>query len=1003
MNTQMPRPWTDMVMLHPDVEAGELTESIFAIDLGAIAVGDENVPEVYRHADAFFQATHLTADLGKILEEILASLDGQGGYNRVLKLRSPFGGGKSHTLASVLHAARSRSSLDRFLETREYARPDNPAVAVFDGEKFDAYKGRVIQGGPVIRTMWGWLAWQIDPKRGYPIVAGHDQDRVAPGGDVIQELLTSGADGRPVLILLDEVLKYLERSAAVTVQDSTLQRQTKDFFQNLSVEVAGSKTAAMVYSLIWSAREALDNSALLDEIDKLASRVDQLREPVTGEEVLEVLKRRLLGQQPDKTLSDDAAAAYASAVSRMLQSHSVTSRERKEAEKSGVQLRARINAAYPFHPALIDIMRERWASVDAFQRTRGALRFLASCMHSVKKEGRKRPLLGPGDVPLDDGTVRIKLLKELGAQNDYDSVIIADLAGPNSRAGQIDDRLAKETPRLTDVRPATQVATTIFLHSFGGLRREGENETETLPSGVNESDLLAACVGPNLDSITAKAVLADLRNSCLYLHYDGVRYCFRKEQNVTKLIEDAEQEVSREEADARGFGPVRERIKEILKDRVAAHPTAVVWMEDGKDIPDGIPQFWVGYLPLEFAAESGVAQKRTALDLLLSCHTMPRRYRNGLGLAIPNKKQVEPLRRAVRHLLAIERIIERKVRLRLPKEQNEQIQERKRTEERAVTACLQELYREIWFPRMRRGEIEIEKAERGSRPLRGSGIHERIKEIITNAVGLKVYDKMVPEKIIERVGLGELVSEDGGGCLGINVSDVVEAFYRDIAPPKIESSDVIRQAISEGVEKGVLGYCVGSPTLGPDGKYQVPLEKVCFSRRIDAAEIDLASGFLITPSAIPEPPKPADEKPPNGPGGTPPPPPGGGDGPGGGDTPGPDGGPDDGGPVGPGPGGGPGGPEDPPSPPEPPGVDQPARPVYRRVFRATRKQIFESFLAVANLTDKSDDGKVTVVITGTAKDGYDQVWLRNAVDEPLTEAAVEDVPDDPGGPDRAAT
>jgi hypothetical protein len=35
-------------------------------------------------------------------------------------------------------------------------------------------------------------------------------------------------------------------------------------------------------------------SGLLAEIDKLASRVDQLREPVSGDEVLPILQRRLL-------------------------------------------------------------------------------------------------------------------------------------------------------------------------------------------------------------------------------------------------------------------------------------------------------------------------------------------------------------------------------------------------------------------------------------------------------------------------------------------------------------------------------------------------------------------------------------------------------------------------------------------------------------------------------------------------------------------------------------
>lgn len=263
MSTHTLRPWTDLVKLHPDVESETLTEAVFAIDLGAIAAKDPNVPVVNRDPEAFFRSTYLTADLSRLLDEVLASLTGKSGYNRVLKLRTPFGGGKSHTLAALLHAARSRKALNVIPEGRAFADPGKVAVAVFDGEKFDARDGKWVEqassllqnpgkmpGPPIkIQTMWGWLAWQIGGEKAFGLVAGHDKDRVAPGGDVIQQLLTRGADGRPVLILLDEVLKYMERAAAVAVLDSTLQRQTKDFFQSLTVEVSNSSNAAMVYSL----------------------------------------------------------------------------------------------------------------------------------------------------------------------------------------------------------------------------------------------------------------------------------------------------------------------------------------------------------------------------------------------------------------------------------------------------------------------------------------------------------------------------------------------------------------------------------------------------------------------------------------------------------------------------------------------------------------------------------------------------------------------------------
>jgi hypothetical protein len=42
------------------VESGSLAEAVFAIDLGAVAIGDPGTPTVYRDSDAFFAATYAT-------------------------------------------------------------------------------------------------------------------------------------------------------------------------------------------------------------------------------------------------------------------------------------------------------------------------------------------------------------------------------------------------------------------------------------------------------------------------------------------------------------------------------------------------------------------------------------------------------------------------------------------------------------------------------------------------------------------------------------------------------------------------------------------------------------------------------------------------------------------------------------------------------------------------------------------------------------------------------
>ncbi|MCI0534235.1 MAG: ATP-binding protein [Verrucomicrobiales bacterium] len=953
MSAHALRPWTEFVKLHPDVEAGNLPEAVFAIDLGAIAERDPSVPVVNREPQAFFRATYLTSDLRKLLEEVLASLAGKPEYNRVLKLRTPFGGGKSHTLAALLHVARDRAALNVLPEAAGLPDPGKVDVAVFDGEKFDARDGKTLPDGRRIQTMWGWIAWQLGADK-FKLVENHDKDRVSPGGDVIKQMLAGG----PKLILLDEVLKYMERASALAVLDSTLQRQAKDFFQNLTVEVAGSKNAAMVYSLQWSARESLGNVALLQEIDKLASRVDQLREPVAGDEVLHVLHRRLLGGPPPAAAAQEVSESYSKVVTGMRQAHAETLSDRQHAEQEGLTMLNRMKAAYPFHPALIDVMRERWAAVDQFQRTRGALKFLSSCLHALKRDGGARALLGPAEIPLKNVEVRVKMLKELGVQNDYDAVIAADIEGPSARAKRIDERLARETPALANIKPATRLATAILVFSFGGLRRPGAGAEETLPSGVTETELLSSCVGPDLDSITANAVLAELRSTCLYLHFDGVRYCFKKDPNVTKLIEDAEQEVTREDTANPKVGPVRSGIKELLEKRLAGKQ-AIVWPETSGEIPNDEPRFLVAYLPLELAAETRAEQEKRGLTFLTQYGDKPRRYRNGIGLAIPEKKQVEALRRATRYLLAIDRVESQKAKHRLSKDQLDQLRERRRTEEAAAESAMRNLYTSIWLLRMESGAPALDKVEIGGRPLQATGVHERIMELLMNVGTPKVHATVTAAKAMQRVKLGETAVPGEPPRLLMKAGEMLNAFYEFLEPPRILSADVLKKAIVKGVTDSQFAWYSG-PTLPLDSgnKIQASREKIVFGRAIAEDEVDFESGWLVIPAALPEatliPTQPGQfqEQP---------------------------------------------GTAQPTSaaPNPQPGVSgQPSTAPDTQTtvslrFTATRDQIYKAFPAIANLADKSDGGKIRVQIEGTKQTGFDPSWLTNAVEEPLDEANIE--------------
>ncbi|MFL6208742.1 MAG: ATP-binding protein [Pyrinomonadaceae bacterium] len=952
MSSYTLRPWTDVVELHPDVESDNLTESVFAIDVGAIAANDKRVPHVNRDAEAFFRATYLTADLKRLLEEVLASLAGAEHYNRVLKLRTPFGGGKSHTLAALLHAVRERKALNVIPEAAGLADPGQVTPAVFDGEKFSA-QGKELPGGRYVHTMWGLLAAQLGDEA-YAAIESLDRDRVAPSGDDIQKMLAGG----PKLILLDEVLKYMERTAAVAVHDSTLSRQAKDFFQNLTVEVANSKNAVMIYSLQWSAKESLDNVALLNELDHLASRVDDLRQPVGDDEIVYVIKRRLLAKEPNAAHAAEVARIFQDVVTKQRRASASAAAEQEQAETEGARLRDQIKIAYPFHPATLDVMRGRWTSVPAFQRTRGALRFIAACLRSVKKRGPAGALLGPGDIPLHDAEVRNALYKELGLHNDYDPIFFEDLVGPNARVKRIDDRFAKEAPALANVKPATRLATAILMYSFGGLRRQGGGEDEMLPPGISEQELLSICLGPDLDGITASAVLADLRTTLVYLHYDGVRYVFKKDPNVTKLIEEAEDQIAVQEAQSQ---VARKKIKELLVKKLAGHRAALVWPDKSIDMPDRDASFLLAYLSPEFAEMSSSEQQKMAKDFFQNFGDRQRRFRNGLGLAIPQVAQVNALRRAVRYLLAVEKVEASKTQHRLTKEQLDQLRERRRTEETAIEYAFRELYTAVWLPRIESGQIQIEKVELGGRALAAPGMHERMMELLM-AVSNKVFGTLTPRKIVELLKLGDLSGEGESPRTGIKLSDVQDSFYSILGFTRLENSGVLRKAISRGVESvnPEFGYWSGpEPALGAEGRYQVNRDRVVFGRSLDPVEVDFESGFLIMPAAMPLPPQ--QPAPIDGDITTPPPTSAEGDtGTGTGQVP----------------------PVISPTPPLGPGVQN----SVHLSFRADRDKLFAAWNAISNLADEA--GEVSVEIIAEKSGGFDRSWLRNAVYEPLEEADI---------------
>ena len=486
------------------------------------------------------------------------------------------------------------------------------------------------------------------------------------------------------------------------------------------------------------------------------------------------------------------------------------------------------------------------------------------------------------------------------------------------------------------------------------LRRGESGGGDLLPPGIGEPDLLGASIGPDLDTTTIQACLKELKEQCLYLHFDGVRYCFKKDPNVTLLVEQEAEAVGRDE------GRVRERVRQMIDQRLAGQ-RAIVWPEKSGDVPDREPEFLIAYLPIEFAAKSASDQRRAALTICEQHGSRRREFRNGLGLAVPSADQVEILRRAVRHLLAIERVKGKWREHNLTDAQRKQLREREATETAAAESALLKLYGEVWLPVSGDRSLELDAVRLGGRPLqttldekKRALIQQRLMELLT-IVHRRVFGTLAPGRIVELFKLGE----DGPAHHGIATDTVLAGFFEFIGFPRLLTAEAVRKAIARGVETGLFGYATGRPQLGDHARYELDRSRVAFERSVADDEIDLDSGFLITPSAIPE--KPAapndgatgkedagagSENSQNNSGA------------GGGTEP----------------------------------ADKPAHPYptgRREIafsFITDQRSLYQAWNAMANFADVA--GKVAINAKATAPDGYDKAKVENGVLEPLRELGL---------------
>jgi hypothetical protein len=754
-----------------DILEGRMTMDVFAADLWDVF--KNRGPDEYKDEVQFFQKTYMTEGLKSLLALVEKRLQEKGG-DPVIQLQTSFGGGKTHALIAMYHKAR---------EWRV-----RPVVLV--GEK--------LKTGSTARdfdTLWGLMEEQLTgSKREFSSV-------VPPGGEQIKKLLEGHL---PVLILMDELVSYLNTADAVRVENTTLITLTLTFLHNLTNVVSEIPGASFVLTTTPSNpyNRTPRGEEIVADLQNITARREIIKSPVQEQEITQVIRRRLFSRLEMEKAGEVIRDFMEYAVKESI----------LPAGTEPSEYRKRFEASYPFLPEVIDVLYQRWGSFPNFQRTRGVLRLLSLVIHSLKES--KIPYVGLADFDLGNQELRQELLKHTGQQ--FDSVIAADITSEGSGSRKVDEGLGDAYKGL---RLGSRATTTVFLYSHSGGPEKGASLSEVKRS---------ATTTVNPASVVAEA-LEELKGRLFYIQHQGGKYYFTNQPNLNRILLTKMENVLDNE--------VAELEKELLKKNVSGgrFKTFLRPGEPG-EIPDNLD------LKLIILKTQDNALMKQTLE---TKGATLRANRNTLFFLTPFIGEQAGFHNLLKRVIAYRLIGEDKT-LNLSDEQKKEIRAELKKTEDGLNEALRRYYRSLFLP-AREGFKELDLGiptygefkkidEEIYEKLRSEGdILERVIPLVIKERYLKSNDHVLTEQLYQtgfktpgeiRVisrevwekGIGEGVRQGLFGLGELADGRPVCRFFKQSAPVALAGSEVIIRedlcALLEEEKKDLTAPVYGSVTGG---------------------------------------------------------------------------------------------------------------------------------------------------------------------------------------------
>lgn len=499
-------PWWQAISLRAEIGAADGAVDDVRMSLHDAAL-DPDRTAAYADAEHYAAITHPSGSLLDLMARVAIRLGSNKPATAVWRLDQAMGGGKSHGLVGLWHLATNPQGLANttlggqvkelvvsIVDAGTVAEDlNNPVCVVLDCDNTTAASEDF---GPA-RSLGERFLWRLFDtdydlyKRYREHTSNKDQLR-----DALREV------GRPVLVLIDEVMDYLRVASAddhaAAVKDMAFLRALLDVIHTVA-------NAAVVVVMIASGDDNMaltdEGAALRRELEDLLTRNARTTAVTSGGDFAQIIQRRLFTDPPPPDVLRATADLYAAAMARGGWDTKVFGRLSGDYTKA--EVRRRLGRSYPFHPELIDLAENEWSHHAGFQKVRSTIRVFAAAAHEQAaraQAGAWSPLLiGSGDLPVDSQTVREALLDsglvvDGRTQSNLREVAATDIADPHhSDRGNARSIDAARDPQAgwiaANPHAAQRMATAMFVRSMyhrpAGVR------------GATEAELHAASFVPD--------------------------------------------------------------------------------------------------------------------------------------------------------------------------------------------------------------------------------------------------------------------------------------------------------------------------------------------------------------------------------------------------------------------------------------------------------------------------------------------------------------------------